>query len=670
MGKYDRLIQAGPFRGIDASTSQVDEDTQNATFSSNVDTQRFRGGMSTARGRVIVGTLSGGVIVNAMQQQSLTGAIRNSVFSLTNNTIIAFNQDIGTQVVVTNGIGFSEASPFGSQMFTNSGQQLFATGGTIINQAVPWQFDSAANSQAYQFTVTAGPPFLAGQTYFYAVANIYTINALGIAQQSSPHGAFLVNGVYPNTVGPLPPATDFINFTTTTPAGNIWQGTLFGGTVTWDTAFYRQSTGQPVWLLVASSKTGLGGNYTLLVNGVTWNDSASDAAIAANPQLNLYQDVPPVSSTNLGVIFSFKGRMWNFVVQQNANTNGIAQCQLWYSTYGVGYAFNGAYQVLLVNTEGTVNTPGYTGFGDHPVAAAPLSSVTVLYKSESMAFLWGDDQTNFIIQPVGGDGTDCIAPASAVPCGETVATHLGSQGIFTCDGYSPPQYISEDIRVLLDQIPTTDQRNATSFYANRSYYISFPATGVTYVYYFPSKTWRSLPYALSAVISEPHQNAPVLGGTTQQRFNEILGSRPGTATIDAWESAETDLGQPITATWITALNDSGKIQSEANYQFVGLLAPIQPGVTAQIQLSVYNMSRSVPQTTTYPPTGSMDLGAKVWHPFIVPQGSEKGYLATLTITLTNAANATAPAQIFQVVVDGTQDREWNITATSPPNPNN
>ncbi|MGB8839742.1 MAG: hypothetical protein WCC64_01610, partial [Aliidongia sp.] len=321
MPKYETLIRSGPFRGIDASTADTDASPEDANFSSNIDTQRYVSGMVTARGRINLGALTGGNTVTDMDQMALTPTIRNTIVSLSNNSAAAFNPDVGpgaTQTVIASGVGFTGIEQFGSQLFTNSGQQFYATGGTIINQAASWQFDSAANGQSYQFTIVNGPPFLAAQTYYYAVANIYTINALGISQQASPHGAFLVNGSYPNTVGPLNPSSSYIQFTTTSPGGAIWQSTLFGGTVTADTAIYRQSTNQPIWVLVASSKTGLGGNYVQLVNGTVWNDQASDAAIAANPQLDLYRDVPPVSPSNQGVIFTHMNRMWNFVVVQNA----------------------------------------------------------------------------------------------------------------------------------------------------------------------------------------------------------------------------------------------------------------------------------------------------------------------------------------------------------------
>jgi hypothetical protein len=129
--------------------------------------------------------------------------------------------------------------------------------------------------------------------------------------------------------------------------------------------------------------------------------------------------------------------------------------------------------------------------------------------------------------------------------------------------------------------------------------------------------------------------------------------------LDLWDNAETDLGSQIFATWNSPLSDAATPFAEKNYRFVGLQCPINPaGCTAVVVLSVYDTGQTAPYVTTYPATGSMDLSSKPWFIFEVPQGSQKGYLASVAVSLTNAPNATTFAEIYNVIVGGTIDREW------------
>ena len=553
----------------------------------------------------------------------------------------------------------TQAFQYGIPLFTNYGYQIRSDGGVAPFNVFLWQYAldeapfSSTSGTFPTWTLAAGTGTnLTPQEYYYT----FTVTVAfpdGSTQETSPTSTAFAPFALNYTLG----AAGAIAITPGVGAAGIaWSGTNPDGS-TWTTNVYRMSTAQPTFFFVAN----VTGNQAFV-----YNDNQADAAIASNAQLDLYRDQPPVCSTttggvttyNPGVIFTHKDRAWCFVVVQNAATDNQPQCQLWYSDYGTAWSFNSVYQVLLVGNGDTALNPVYGGRGDAPAAAIVLASTALLLKNETLHTLWGDDQTTFITRLVGSYG--CVAPFSAADCDEQGcwfgSTALYGVGVYMCDGFSKPQYISEDIRVALQAI-SADWPNAVGWYANGSYYLSFPNSSVTYIYHFPTKKWRSLPFAASCGYAVPGDQPPL---PAQQFYNEIIAARPGTTFIDTWEAAETDLGNPITATWTTLIRDSGKPSIQKNYFFVGLSNPLQPvGVEAFVTLTVWDYNGAV-TTTRYPETGTIDLSTTMWTPFRIPQTDNKGFQAQVTVTLIIAPAATQPAKIFKVIVAGTDEREWAV----------
>lgn len=589
---------------------------------------------------------------------NITGAVRSIVYQTAASgvyTLVLLFPETCTRVTIaTDSTPYAtQAFQYGIPLFTNYGYQLRSDDGVAPYKLFLWQYAldetpfSATSGVFPTWTLAAGAgTALAPQVYYYTFTVTITFPD-GSTQETSPTDTAFV-----------PFALNF----TLSAAGAIvitygavaWSGTNADGS-TWTTNIYRMSTAQPTFFFVQNvSGTG------------TYNDDQADATIASNAQLDLYRDQPPVCLTltggvttyNPGVVFSHKDRAWCFVVAQNTNTDNQPQCQLWYSDYGTPWSFNGTYQVLLVGNGDTALNPVYGGRGEYPTAAIVLASTVLLLKNGTLHTLWGDDQTTFITRLIGSYA--CVAPQSAADCDE-MGCWLGSTaeygvGVYACDGFSKPQYISEDIRSALDAI-ASDWPNAVGFYANASYYLSFPNSSITYVYHFQSKKWRSLPYATNFAYAIPGDQPPL---PATQIYNEIIAVRPSTAFIDIWDGAETDLGYPITTTWTTDIRDGGKPQIQKNYFYIGLSNPLQAaGVTAYMQLTVWDYNNAV-STTRYPATGTIDLSATTWTPFRIPEASNKGFQAQVTVVLANAPLATTPAEIFNVVIGGTNEREWAI----------
>ena len=660
--KYQTLLHLGPFEGVNASTSDVFTEDNAALSAPNCDPFRDKGALCTARGRVNLVTISASGHITALAPAAISGSLRTIYAALSGGTVTQFQPDAVLAFNVINGVAFTQAFQYGIPVFTNAGQQFRGINGAGPFNAYQWQYDWRmfnvnGHYSVWSFAAGSGTN-LAAQEYYYAFTLLIAFPD-GSTQETSPNpGAF--SPFYDNyTLG----SAGAIGITPgTLGTGLAWSGTNADGS-TWTTNVYRQSTAQPTFLFVA--------NVTGAAS-VTYNDDQSDAAIAPNAQLDLYHDIPPTvvlrnsGGTPLnpndptgGVIFTYKERAWCFVLRQDGVTNNQPQCQLWYSDYGVPWSFNAAYQALLVENAGAALNPAYGGFGSVPVAAVPLASCTILHLAHSLSVLWGDDETTFVIRSRGRYGT--VSANSCAACalpGAELDCWLSPDGVYACDGFNAPQFIGEDIRLSLEAIPRSDWSNSVGWFANRSYYLSFPATGVTYVYYFQLQKWRQLPYATSAAFAIPGEQPPSAGN---QIYEEIVAARPNSLSLDLWDNAETDLGNPVSGTWQGPLQDEQAPFAEKNYHVVVLTNPIQAaGVTATMQLNVFAPGQAAPFTTNFPASGSIDLSAATYHAFPVPQGGQKGYLAQISVTLTNAAGASTFAEIYNVVVGGSIDREWTI----------
>lgn len=658
------VIRVGPFVSIDATTSPLYTTPGTGAFALNVDTTRQLNGFSTAKGRTPVGSFSGANLTIEQLNQFINQSETEQRFilgSLLLSGILAggvqvYDIQTGSASVVSGGLAYTQGVQFDNALYTNASQQYRYYSGTM--SAYVWQQPPPTDLDTNSFTLAQTPPGsnnIGPGTYYYTWTRLVTFPD-GTTQETSPNTDSAFNLTVQTTVSSS--GAQSIDLT----PSSMWSGTFADGS-TWTTNIYRQSSNQSIWLYVAT-----------LSGSSVYHDTHSDTAISVNVQLNLHNDPPPVSSTspnkNLGPIFAHKDRMWAWVVVQNANTDNLVQSQLWFSAYGIPWSFNDAQGVLLVGNEFPFDLPNGTGqglydrmYGDIPVAGVSLSSIAVLHSRRATFVVYGDDPSTFIVRKMSDIG--CIAPNSVAVC-KNIEARLTDEGVYLFDGQNDT-YISEPIRAILSLLMPTNLAQAVGWYANRSYYLSVPGTGgstvispttgapCTFVYYFPTGQWRILPYATNAAYSVPSEDAPQ--GSAQ--FQEIIAARyitsPAGPTLffDSWDNADTDLGSAISGYWNSPVTDSGLPETIKTYTHVTINAPIQPGVSATVTLTIDPGS-----TPAKVYTWTFDLGLGPTLIAEVPVGTNGagnlGYLAFVSVETTNTVYPNPlPTVIYSVSVYGT-----------------
>ncbi len=427
-------------------------------------------------------------------------------------------------------------------------------------------------------------------------------------------------------------------------------GTFAGTNVdgsTYTTNVYRQSSNQPVWFFL-----------TNLATNSAYLDTASDLSITSNAQLDPYRDPPPNTPSNLAAIALHKERMWSFTVQNDAQTGNVPQTQLWYSNYGRPWEFDGTNNVMLVGNSATPSgLSGYAGtYGDVPVALISLSSVLLCFKSRTVWVVYGDDASSFVARQFLNVGCRARHSVALAPLPQAVvAFFLTERGVCMTDGYSY-QYVSEPIRSVIESLSLADRTNAVGFYSDYAYYISFPQLGQTWAYYTATQDWFGpLPYATSLAFAVP-ANPSVSGGSGQ--VNEVTAVRLGGTEIDQWFSGgDLDLGAPQQVSWSGPLTDSGQPGVEKEFASITINAPLQPGISAQVTLSID------PGTTVSPGGGpkqytwTFDLGAGTTQTVTVPT-DYRGFLAQLSVSFTTSTTVPGPAHLYSVVAAGVYGRPY------------
>jgi hypothetical protein len=637
-----KLLSISPFLGMDSTSSDVTVKPGVAKNSSNADTSQVIGALSTARGRTAQATLTGGGVISYIAPFDLTNETRNQVMSITGGAspVLAYNPDTSTQYTVVNGSNFTQAVQYSGAFLTNAGQQINSSDGAmpaVVSNAAKWQYTADQDIELVPvITQVVNGSALPVDTYYYA----FTVEVSpldGVEQETSPLGGF---SPYPYSITTTSGNTPEINITTIG-GTNIWNGYLADGTQ-FDVRIYRQSMQQPVWHDIMAAT----------FNGAAYVDTNSNLAISANQELDLHHDPPPQTNyyaqglTTYGVIFAHKERMWSFVLAQDGNTSDFPECQLWYSDYGVFWSFNDDTQVLLVGEEDTTVQPasGVIGggpYGDFPMQGVSLSSVGVLLKNRTVWILYGDDETTFNVRKVGNIG--CVSMNAPAVC-ETVLVWLTQQGFYEFDGLNAPQYISEEIRDTIEAIPVSDQANSVGWYSDKSYFCSFPATGITLWLYLPTKQWKTLPYAMSTGYSNPFNATTVSGSLVP--YNQVIGVRPNSLSIDAWGVGVTDLGSPVTATWLTPLTVAGSPGIRKICDRIVINAPIQPGAKLIVTLRV---DPGVPTTLEH--AWSVNLGVNSTTVITMPPDLQ-GFLLQMELQLINAVGSSTPAIVYSVEVLG------------------
>jgi hypothetical protein len=582
----------------------------------------------------------------------------NGNFSISSLNYSVYDTEAGTITYPTNFNAFSSAEQFQGVLYTNGGQQIRA--GVVYNtQQAPTAYVSGTDISAVTHTPTGEYQPLAAGIYYYTITRVTTY-ADGTVQETSPDSNLTstATGGYLSTLYVDLTGNTTNNVLISLLAGHTWSGTNADGS-TYTTNVYRASSNQPTWYFIFGP---LGGSSSV-------QDSNPDSFIATNVQLDFHRDPPPfvlnqTGPTGLanptGVLFNHQERMWCLNVVNNAATLNVPQLQLWWSAYGIPWSFDQVDSVTLIGNSfipGPATTVPAMPFGNVPSAAVSLGSVACLFLARSMYLLYGNDPTNFIDTKAFDIG--CVSGLSVANC-QGVVFWLSEEGIYQFDG-NAPLYIGEKIRGLLSSVPISDQQNAVGWFANRSYWLSFPATGITISYYLPTKSWNT-PYtfAASAVVSEVSQSAPLRSnsGTLLNlpvKHNYTLGARAGTTYIDVWHITDGDLGQPISSTWQGGITESETAWVRKTYHFVTINAPVQVG-TCQVLLEVFGFPGD---NQTYSFTFDLSLGPSQVK--AVPQAA-RGFSAQITCSVVTPYGNT-PVEIYSINVSGRDDDQAFIQQT-------
>lgn len=610
------------------------------------------------------------------------------VGSVTQGEIPVFATNYGVQVnpVIQNG-GLAE----GSYLQHDAPVNLFGTGVTYGGGGGT---NLGAGTYTYAFTYYTGDQ----QATFTSSPRI-------TYQETTPY-----YGLTPITLG----APGSI---TLTPAGgNLWAGTFpLDAQAQYSVNIYRSSTSQPTFFFVANiPSTGT------LPNG-TYTDNSSDATIAANAQLTLNRDVPPVKQygdfTHVPAthnvindpqtyypgapMWSHQGRLWFFAFVRNGDTNSSAQFQLWYSNLLRAWEFDKVNNVFLVDLPGSLGpttnfvVPQLPGtfpptsvsnpyvypnnlYIEMPVAGISLASVGLFWTTKRFFTLYGNSPATYVFQCVGNVGCSSQNSLAYAATDSSVgAFWMSEQGVMFTNGQSY-SYVSEDIRSVIDALPIYDRYNCAGFYSNHTYYISFPQSNQTWAYRTTTNQWHGpLPYSTVDAISIPSDQLLTGTGATSGFMNSVVAIRGNASTsVDEWfTQVDLDLGNPQTVTYQS--RDQGTIAAPSIVQ-AGLpvhiekeytiLAFVNKPVTGVAKGTLFaTVTLTVDDDPTKFCTVQFDLTlGPIQIATMSYQGNGnvlRGYVASLTVTYSTATAVTnMPIQIKNVTVYG-KAAQRNLTPT-------
>lgn len=288
---------------------------------------------------------------------------------------------------------------------------------------------------------------------------------------------------------------------------------------------YRVGGSLGQWQFVAAYPNGLSSQFL---------DTQADIFVTGQ---NLVQHRDPPA--NFTAIASHKDRMWGFGVNTVYNPTpggsiasyGPQPADLWYSTFAEPTSFDSVSQTLQVGREQS---------GDIAVGLSSLGSVLMAFKSKTTWMVYGSDPTSFVVLKTFDIG--CVTQTSIVTA-EGIVYWLATQGVYAFDGASL-QYLSQDIQPTLDAFTPAQTAQCEAFYFKHCYHLSFPTSGITFIYDTIRKEWRTIALSTDASVFDVDNN-------------EVTADRVGAVgDFDNWFSSTTDLGTPIVASYVSKVFDS------------------------------------------------------------------------------------------------------------------
>jgi len=538
------LLTVGPFKGLDATTSTFFVGEGLATDLLNIVPDRRYQSYVTAQGRLA----------------ALTGPLPSRCYGLTKF------QRQGLSAVY---LAAADSGGVGTL-------QMFALGGAPSPLTLPV---APAASQRSVFTQ-------------YQNANASPVNGWTFAALGTTN-TFKIDLNLAVTNWQIAPPT-FTPTTALSGVGNILSPNFYYYRCTYSNASQESSPGPISAGIVATSNQILASGFTAstdsqvtLINvyrlggsSGTWylvgtvpntttsyNDNTADVNITGQ-LIVLHRDPPP----RFNALEVHKDRIWGFGYNQNYpyqfntatnvfNTSGPQPSDLWYSNYTEPWGFDNTNQFLAM---------GRNAGGDVGVGLASVGSILVCFKTKTTWAVFGDTQADFLQRKLFDIG--CSSNQSIVKA-YGIVYWLSNRGVYSFDG-STPQYLSLNIRKILDGFSQADLSVATGFMRGRMYWLSFPTQGISLGYDLDSQNWFKLGWSTDNAVFD------------LDNLSEVTAFEPATGIVDSWFAAETDLGLAISSSFTSHLSDSGALGATKRYRYAVLQAPVQAGATANIQVVV------------------------------------------------------------------------------------
>lgn len=344
----------------------------------------------------------------------------------------------------------------------------------------------------------------------------------------------------------------------------------------------------------------------------TFTDNTADINVTGQ-SLTIFRDPPPAFT----FIATHQGRIFGFGTPTDS-------CRVWWSNFNEPWGFNANTGNLPVDS---------TVFDDGAVAMASTGGTLILFKKRTTHAVWGTTDADFQVYFLFKRG--CIS-AQSVAAQDGVVYWIARQGVYFYvggGGFDPVQnkvsdgnYQQSNIKSVLDGLSMADRAAAVGFFYDSMYHLSLPTLNKTYVFDLRQRAWYRMGFATSAAWFDNEDSVLVVAANLQ-----TLGQ------VDQWFAADTDLGGAITSYITTRISSAdGRAPQNANatkrYRYFVLEAPVQPGASASVTVTVNPGASQIPQILT-----AIDLGSGQPRHQESLKDTMLGVTVQFTITLTTTS---------------------------------
>lgn len=300
----------------------------------------------------------------------------------------------------------------------------------------------------------------------------------------------------------------------------------------------------------------------------TYLDNTSDTTLANNITLTPRRDPPYIFK----FIATHQERIFGWGDAENPSV-------VWFSNLNEPWGFDTVNGFLPVGTN---------SYADPAAGMSSQGSLLILNKVRSVYAVQGSTSADFIAFKLADTGCRSGLSVSSL---DGVTNWINKRGIWTCNGGAPANisdgvYQTSNIKSVIASLSDEDLNNATGFWYDRMYHVSFPTLNATYFFDTRTQGWYKLGWATSQVFTDAESDQTVLG------FNlQTVGG------FDQWFTGGTDLGQPITASLTSRITDGGTSSTDKIFRYGEIICPPQEGTAYLTCIANPGASQSRDQTS-------------------------------------------------------------------------